>query len=118
MHFVRLLDDQTFEFISTYPLDAYEYGCSIISCSYSDDNNAYYCVGTAYVLPEENEPSKVSLSYMNCIISALDIPKLLIWLYMQNLRLILYEGLSAISWSNLAVHFLVQAFLHKYLPCI
>ncbi|THU68691.1 hypothetical protein C4D60_Mb08t06530 [Musa balbisiana] len=58
MHFVRLLDDQTFEFISTYPLDAYEYGCSIISCSYSDDNNAYYCVGTAYVLPEENEPSK------------------------------------------------------------
>ncbi|XP_064934363.1 DNA damage-binding protein 1 [Musa acuminata AAA Group] len=58
MHFVRLLDDQTFEFISTYPLDTYEYGCSIISCSFSDDNNAYYCVGTAYVLPEENEPSK------------------------------------------------------------
>lgn len=84
MHFVRLLDDQTFEFISTYPLDTYEYGCSIISCSFSDDNNAYYCVGTAYVLPEENEPSKVSLSYMNCIISALDIPKLLIWLYTQN----------------------------------
>ncbi|URE33533.1 DNA damage-binding protein [Musa troglodytarum] len=58
MHFVRLLDYQTFEFISTYPLDTYEYGCSIISCSFSDDNNAYYCVGTAYVLPEENEPSK------------------------------------------------------------
>ena len=60
MHFVRLLDDQSFEFISTYPLDTYEYGCSIISCSFSDDNNVYYCVGTAYVLPEENEPSKVS----------------------------------------------------------
>ncbi|KAG1365035.1 DNA damage-binding protein 1 [Cocos nucifera] len=58
MHFVRLLDDQSFEFISTYPLDTYEYGCSIISCSFSDDNNVYYCVGTAYVLPEENEPSK------------------------------------------------------------
>ncbi|XP_058071572.1 DNA damage-binding protein 1 isoform X2 [Magnolia sinica] len=58
MHFVRLLDDQTFEFISTYPLDTYEYGCSILSCSFTDDTNVYYCVGTAYVLPEENEPSK------------------------------------------------------------
>ncbi|XP_072969615.1 DNA damage-binding protein 1 [Typha angustifolia] len=57
-HFIRLLDDQTFEFISTYPLDTYEYGCSIISCSFSDDSNVYYCVGTAYVLPEENEPTK------------------------------------------------------------
>ncbi|GLT97110.1 hypothetical protein SLE2022_146930 [Rubroshorea leprosula] len=58
MHFIRLLDDQTFEFISTYALDAYEYGCSILSCSFSDDSNVYYCVGTAYVIPEENEPSK------------------------------------------------------------
>ncbi|KAI4297447.1 hypothetical protein L6164_037338 [Bauhinia variegata] len=58
MHFVRLLDDQTFEFISTYPLDTFEYGCSVLSCSFSDDNNVYYCVGTAYVLPEENEPTK------------------------------------------------------------
>ncbi|PNY04537.1 DNA damage-binding protein 1-like [Trifolium pratense] len=57
-HFVRLLDDQTFDFISVYPLDTYEYGCFIISCSFSDDNNVYYCVGTAYVLPEENEPTK------------------------------------------------------------
>lgn len=57
-HLIRLLDDQTFEFISTYPLDTFEYGCSILSCSFSDDNNVYYCVGTAYVLPEENEPSK------------------------------------------------------------
>ncbi|XP_068656195.1 DNA damage-binding protein 1a-like [Aristolochia californica] len=57
-HFVRLLDDQTFEFMSNYPLDAYECGCSIISCSFADDNNVYYCVGTAYVLPEENEPTK------------------------------------------------------------
>ncbi|XP_031500678.1 DNA damage-binding protein 1 [Nymphaea colorata] len=58
VHFVRLLDDQTFEIISSYQLDTYENGCSILSCSFSDDNNAYYCVGTAYVLPEENEPSK------------------------------------------------------------
>lgn len=60
MHFVRLLDDQTFDSISTYALDSYEYGCSILSCSFADDCNTYYCVGTAYVLPEENEPNKVS----------------------------------------------------------
>lgn len=58
-HHVRLLDDQTFEFVSTYALDQYEYGCSILSCSFSDDSNVYYCVGTAYVMPEENEPTKV-----------------------------------------------------------
>ncbi|XP_043699363.1 DNA damage-binding protein 1 isoform X2 [Telopea speciosissima] len=58
MHCVRLLDDQTFEFISMYPLDTYEYGCSILSCSFADDSNVYYCVGTAYVIPDENEPSK------------------------------------------------------------
>lgn len=61
-HFVRLLDDQTFEFISTYPLDQFEHGCSILSCSFSDDTNVYYCVGTAYVMPEENEPTKVYFS--------------------------------------------------------
>ncbi|TKY60195.1 DNA damage-binding protein 1a [Spatholobus suberectus] len=58
MHFVRLVDNRTFEFISTYSLDTYEYGCFIICCSFSDDNNVYYCVGTAYVLLEENEPTK------------------------------------------------------------
>ncbi|KAF9666475.1 hypothetical protein SADUNF_Sadunf16G0233100 [Salix dunnii] len=58
MNFIRLLDDQTFEFISTYPLDTFECGCSILSCSFSDDSNVHYCVGTAYVLPEENEPTK------------------------------------------------------------
>ncbi|KAG6419373.1 hypothetical protein SASPL_121593 [Salvia splendens] len=58
MHFVRLLDDQTFDFISTYPLDQFECGCSVLSCSFSDDPNVYYCVGTAYVMPEENEPTK------------------------------------------------------------
>lgn len=59
MHFIRLLDDQTFDIVSTYALDTYECGCSILSCSFSDDSNVYYCVGTAYVLPEENEPTKV-----------------------------------------------------------
>jgi DNA damage-binding protein 1 len=63
-HFVRLLDDQTFDVISTYALDAYEYGCSVLSCSFAEDSNVYYCIGTAYVLPEENEPTKVITFYV------------------------------------------------------
>lgn len=58
MHLIRLLDDQTFDVVSTYSLDTFEYGCSILSCSFSDDSSVYYCVGTAYVLPEESEPTK------------------------------------------------------------
>ena len=63
-HYIRLLDDQTFEFISTYQLDTFEYACSILSCSFSDDSNVYYCAGTAYVLPEENEPTKVIVTLL------------------------------------------------------
>lgn len=57
---VRLFDDQTFQRKSTYIFDQFEYGCSILSCSFSDDNNVYYCVGTAYVMPNQNELTKVS----------------------------------------------------------
>nr|POE97297.1 dna damage-binding protein 1 [Quercus suber] len=57
-HYIRLLDDPTFEFISTYQLDTFEYACSVLSCSFSDDSNVYYGAGTAHVLPEENEPTK------------------------------------------------------------
>ncbi|KAK8987605.1 hypothetical protein V6N11_027351 [Hibiscus sabdariffa] len=58
MHLIHLLDDQTFDFISNYPLNTFEYGYSITSCSFSDDSNVCYCVGTAYALPEENKPTK------------------------------------------------------------
>ncbi|MCL7034899.1 hypothetical protein MKW94_022080 [Papaver nudicaule] len=58
VHFVRLLDDQTSDIISTYRLDTYEYACCVLSCSFSDDSNVYYCVGTAYALPKESGPSK------------------------------------------------------------
>lgn len=64
MHFIRLLDDQTFEFISTYPLDTYEYACSILSCSFSDDNIVYYCVGTEYILPGWRAQIKVILTLL------------------------------------------------------
>lgn len=57
-NFVKLLDDQMFEIMSTFQLDMYENGCSIISCQFSDDPAVYYVVGTAYALPEETEPTK------------------------------------------------------------
>lgn len=67
-HYVRLIEDQTFEIISGFPLDPYENGCSIITCSFTDDSNVYYCVGTAYALPEESEPSKVSAIFTRCLL--------------------------------------------------
>ncbi|KAL4310885.1 hypothetical protein GQ457_01G007460 [Hibiscus cannabinus] len=57
LHFIHLLD-QKFDFIANYPLNAFEYGSSMTSCSFSDDSNIYYCVGTAYDLIEENEQTK------------------------------------------------------------
>jgi DNA damage-binding protein 1 len=70
-HYVRLIEDQTFEIISWFSLDPYENGCSIITCSFTDDFNVYYCVGTAYALPEESEPSKVSTFLTGCLPSLL-----------------------------------------------
>lgn len=46
---LRLLDIETFGFISDYPLHQYEFSMCLISCSFSNDNNAYYCVGTGFV---------------------------------------------------------------------
>lgn len=56
--FIRLIDDQTFEIVASFQLDAYELGCSILSSSFMDDPVSYYVIGTAYALPEESEPSK------------------------------------------------------------
>jgi len=64
-HFVHLLDDQSFHLKSTYPLDTFEHGRSIISCSFSDDNDVYYCIRTAHVFPQQNEATKVSLQLPN-----------------------------------------------------
>lgn len=37
--------------------------CSISSLTFANDPTQYYIVGTAFVLPEEMEPSKVSRPY-------------------------------------------------------
>ena len=56
---VRLLDDQTFETLDRFGLEANEVGCAIASMSFSDDPTAYYVAGTAIVIAEEPEPTKV-----------------------------------------------------------
>jgi len=60
-NFVCLLDDQTFNNVSTYALDADEHGRSILSFSFTDDNNVYCCVGTTYVYSDKDEPHKVRI---------------------------------------------------------
>ncbi|CAA7023319.1 unnamed protein product [Microthlaspi erraticum] len=57
-HFVRLVADKTFDILSTHPLEASEQGCSILSCSFTGDENFYYCVGTKYGDPDEAFPTK------------------------------------------------------------
>jgi hypothetical protein len=54
-HNIHLIDDQTLETISSLVLDAYENGCSIITCSFTNNFNSYYYVKTAYALPKESE---------------------------------------------------------------
>ena len=59
---LRLIDDQTFETLDVMPLQRYEMACSCLSLSFADDPAPYYIVGTAYAIPDEQEPSKVYLA--------------------------------------------------------
>lgn len=54
--YVRLLDDTTFEVMHSVPLEAYECPCSIRSLQLGEDPRHYYAVGTAFHMPEEQEP--------------------------------------------------------------
>lgn len=58
---LHLLDEQTFEAMDRFTLDATEQGCSICTARFADDPTDYVALGTAYVLPEEPEPSKVCI---------------------------------------------------------
>uniref|UniRef100_M0ZWK6 DNA damage-binding protein 1 n=1 Tax=Solanum tuberosum TaxID=4113 RepID=M0ZWK6_SOLTU len=55
---VQLFDDQTCHRKWTYKLKEFEHSCSLISCSFSEDDNVYYCVGTAYLKLDANECTK------------------------------------------------------------
>ena len=57
---LRLVDDQTFETLDRFTLDAYELTCSLTSLQFAEDPKWYYVMGTAYAHPDEDEPSKVS----------------------------------------------------------
>ncbi|WMV27655.1 hypothetical protein MTR67_021040 [Solanum verrucosum] len=55
---VQLFDDQTCHRKWTYKLKEFEHSCSLISCSFSEDDNVYYWVGTAYLKLDANECTK------------------------------------------------------------
>lgn len=55
-----LMDDQTMEQVDNFQLDTQEAACSMCSVTFADDPTEYFAVGTAYVLPEEPEPTKVN----------------------------------------------------------
>eukprot|EP01126_Amoeba_proteus_P030505 TRINITY_DN3014_c0_g1_i10.p1 TRINITY_DN3014_c0_g1~~TRINITY_DN3014_c0_g1_i10.p1 ORF type:complete len:1099 (-),score=193.96 TRINITY_DN3014_c0_g1_i10:112-3408(-) len=65
-HWIRLFNDQTFEIQDSYCLQPNEDSCSIMTTCFhpmtpSKDNydkKFYFVVGTAYVLPNEDEPTK------------------------------------------------------------
>lgn len=57
-HFLKLIDDQTFEVLTEHGLEATEQVSSIMSAQFADDPTHYYVVGTAFVNYEEPEPSK------------------------------------------------------------
>ena len=47
-------------FVRRYALRDNEMPCSILSCQFRNDDNAYFCVGTAVTLMTEDEPSQVT----------------------------------------------------------
>ena len=70
---------QTYETVDRLELDAFEQGCSLISVSFADDPNAYYAMGSAHVIADEPEPSKVhprasAHDLMSRMVSSHDLP--------------------------------------------
>jgi len=56
--YVRFLDALTFESLGGFRLNEFESPCSILTTTLGEDPTSYYVVGTAFALPNENEPSK------------------------------------------------------------
>ncbi|GAB5359336.1 hypothetical protein AAMO2058_000535400 [Amorphochlora amoebiformis] len=55
---LRIANGQTFEWIATITLEENEVAVSCLSMGFKVDPTPYYCVGTAFILPEEDEPTK------------------------------------------------------------
>ncbi|CAD7703040.1 unnamed protein product, partial [Ostreobium quekettii] len=64
--YFRIFDDETFEVEDSITLDANETGCQVASIKFADDPTAYFVVGTAYVLPDEKEPSRGRILVVLC----------------------------------------------------
>lgn len=56
--YLRLLDDTTFEVLHSFPLEAFECPCSIRSLQMGEDPRHYYALGTAFHIPDEQEPTR------------------------------------------------------------
>jgi len=56
--FFRLIDDKIFEVMDSFKLEKFETGCAIMNMNLSAGKSSCYVVGTAFVLPDESEPSK------------------------------------------------------------
>lgn len=55
---VLFLDDSTISVFGTFELDHFEDGISLTTCSFEGCMGEFFVVGTAYVKPEEPEPTK------------------------------------------------------------
>jgi DNA damage-binding protein 1 len=59
---LRLLDDQSFDTLAVHPLSADELVCSLTSAELGDVPGTpcqqFYCVGTAFIVADEMEPSR------------------------------------------------------------
>ena len=57
-NYVRAYHQLTFEVVDTMHLEPEETPMSVISCTFADDPNEYFCVGTAFVDLKEDEPKR------------------------------------------------------------
>ncbi|XP_065647466.1 DNA damage-binding protein 1 isoform X2 [Hydra vulgaris] len=53
-----VFNQHTFEVTHSHQFLENEWATSLTSCSFSNDPNTYYCVGTSMVYPEESEPKE------------------------------------------------------------
>jgi len=60
---VKLIDESTFDVMNVFKLDHNESGCSVACLSFAGDSSVtdtstYFVVGTAYTIPDEDEPTQ------------------------------------------------------------
>jgi hypothetical protein len=61
-HYAHLIDDKAFKIISSFALDLYENGCSIITCSFNNDLNCIIVLGI-HVLPKDHNGLSLAMKF-------------------------------------------------------